>query len=64
MRRMRSGCCARAVSGHCRCTADKTDELAPLHGPLKTHLVQGLKLSILRRSGEREMFRPNVRFGS
>ena len=48
----------------CRRTADKTDELAPFHGPLKTHLVQGLKPSILRRSGEREMFRPDVRFGS
>ena len=44
--------------------AEKPDELAPLHGPLKTHLVEGLKPSILRCSGEREMFRPDVSFGS
>jgi len=44
--------------------ADKTDERAPLHGPPKTHSVQALKPTTLRRSGEREMFRPDVRFGS
>ena len=47
-----------------RRAADKTDELASPHGPPKTRLVQGLKPSILRRSGEWEMLRPDVRFGS
>jgi site-specific recombinase XerC len=39
----------------CRRAADKTDELASPHGPPGTQLVQGLKPSILRRGGAREM---------
>ena len=31
MRRTRSGCCARAASGHCRRAAERRDEIAPSH---------------------------------
>ena len=40
MRRTRSGCCARAASGHNRRAADKRDELAPPH-PLAWSLSEG-----------------------
>ena len=33
MRRIRSGCCARAASGQRRRAAEKRDELAPFHVP-------------------------------